>query len=107
VVPIPADWKTSLKLDFATYTGDVNNLTSDPSARVYLKSEVDNSHLYFAEPLDSSTLAKLGFTRYPTTRVEEIGGVPANFALTQNYPNPFNPTTKIEYSNQFLAMFRW
>lgn len=99
VVPIPADWKTSLKLDFATYTGDPLVFPSDANLWVYLKSEVDNSHLFYAEPLDSSTLAKLGFTRFPVVGVETLGNeIPTNFNLTQNYPNPFNPTTNIEYS---------
>ena len=63
VVPIPADWKTALKFDFVTYTGDVNNLTSDPTKWQFLKSAVDNAHMYFAEPLDDATMAKLGVTR--------------------------------------------
>lgn len=98
VVPIPADWKTSLKMDYVTYTGDPMVFPSDPNLWVYLKSETDNSHLFFAEPLDSSTLAKLGFTRFPTS-VETIdNNVPADFVLSQNYPNPFNPATNIEFS---------
>lgn len=97
VVPIPADWKTSLKLDFATYTGDPMVYPSDPTLWEFLKSDVDNSHMYFAEPLDSATMAKLGFTRFPTS-VEELEGIPSEFSLKQNYPNPFNPTTIIEYS---------
>jgi len=98
VVPIPADWKTSLKMDFVTYTGDPTILPGDPNLWVYLKSEVDNSHMFYAEPLDSSTLAKLGFTRFPTS-VETIdNNIPSDFVLSQNYPNPFNPSTKIEFS---------
>lgn len=97
VVPIPADWKTSLKMDFATYTGDSTVFPSDPNAWVYLKSEVDNAHMYFAEPLDSSTLAKLGFTRFPTAIDNESAEIPVGFELKQNYPNPFNPSTTIEF----------
>jgi hypothetical protein len=63
VVPIPADWKKALKFDFVTYTGDVNNLKSDPAKWQYLKSTADNAHMYFAEPLDDATMAKLGVTR--------------------------------------------
>ncbi|NCS87820.1 MAG: hypothetical protein AUK34_03590 [Ignavibacteria bacterium CG2_30_36_16] len=98
VVPIPADWKTSLKLDFVTYTGDPTVFPSDPNAWVYLKSEVDNSHLFYCEPLDSSTLAKLGFTRFPTSIEKIDNNVPDKFVLEQNYPNPFNPNTTIRFS---------
>lgn len=98
VVPIPGDWKTSLKIDHVTYTGDPSVFPSDPNLWVYLKSESDNAHMFFAEPLDSSTLAKLGFTRFPTG-IERVGDqIPTEFLLYQNYPNPFNPATKIRYS---------
>ena len=97
VVPLPGDWKTSLKFDFATYDGDVNNLTSDPTKWRYITSNIDNIHLYRIEPLDNTTLTKLGFTKLPTD-VKEINSVPAEFALEQNYPNPFNPTTNIRFS---------
>ena len=98
VVPLTADWFGAIKLDFATYTGDPNIFPSDPNAWVYLKSTFDNAHLFFAEPLDSSTLVKLGFTKFPNS-VELIdGNIPTEFVLKQNYPNPFNPETKIEFS---------
>ncbi len=60
VVPIPADWQTALKYDFAQFDGDVNNLQEN-SDWSYLKSEVDNQHLFYAEPLDKETMSKLGF----------------------------------------------
>lgn len=105
VVPLPSDWKTSLKFDFATYTGDPNLFPSDANAWTYLKSTVDNSHLFFCEPLDASTLTKLGFTTLPTG-IEDF----AQFNLLQNYPNPFNGLTYITYtlnrtSNVSLRIF--
>lgn len=96
VVPIPGDWKTALKLDFATYTGDPNVFPSDPNAWEYLKSDVDNAHMYFAEPLDSTTMAKLGFTRFPSG----LHDLQRYFTLNQNYPNPFKEQTRITYSLQ-------
>ena len=97
VVPIPSDWKTSLKFDFATYDGDVMNLTSDPTKWRYITSNVDNIHMYYSEPLDNSTLTKLGFTKLPTA-VKETNEIPTGYMLAQNYPNPFNPNTTIKFS---------
>lgn len=60
VVPIPADWQTALKYDFVTYDGDPSNLQVN-TPWSYLKSTVDNQHLFYAEPLDRETMRKLGF----------------------------------------------
>ncbi|GAB4146663.1 MAG: hypothetical protein Fur0015_13120 [Ignavibacteriales bacterium] len=97
VVPLVGDWKTALKFDFATYDGDPNNLTSDSTLWRYITSNIDNIHLFHAEPLDNTTLTKLGFTKLPSD-VKEISNVPTGFELSQNYPNPFNPTTTIQFS---------
>jgi len=107
VVPLVSDWKTAFKVDHVTYTGDPNIFPSDPNLWAFLKSETDNSHLYFCEPLDSSTLAKIGVTRFPSS-VEIIdNNFPSQFVLKQNYPNPFNPETVIEFSlpqNSFVSI---
>jgi hypothetical protein len=98
VVPLPADWKTSLKFDFATYDGDVNNAAvTDQTKWRYITSNVDNIHLYYAEPLDSATLAKLGFTTIPTA-IKGENVLPSDYMLSQNYPNPFNPMTSISFA---------
>jgi len=36
--------------------------------------------------------------------VENLGDLPAQFALEQNYPNPFNPTTTIAYAVPLPAL---
>jgi hypothetical protein len=102
VVPIPADWKTSLKFDYASYGGDPAVFPSDPAAWSYLKSETDNSHLFYAEPLDTTTMKKLGFTNIATSVNKPDGQLPSQFALMQNYPNPFNPSTTIQFSIPFM-----
>jgi hypothetical protein len=33
-----------------------------------------------------------------STSIDELDGMPQQFALEQNYPNPFNPTTQIEFA---------
>lgn len=98
VVPLVKDWKTAFKVDHVTYTGDPTVFPSDPNLWVFLKSTTDNSHLYYAEPLDSSTLAKMGVTRFPSSVEFADNNVPSQFTLKQNYPNPFNPETIIEFS---------
>jgi hypothetical protein len=99
VIPMPGTWRNALKFDYATYTGDSTNLTSDPAKWVYLKSTSDNGHFFNAEPLDSATLAKLGVTRFTATEVRTISpAIPNALTLDQNYPNPFNPTTVIRYA---------
>jgi hypothetical protein len=98
VIPIPGDWQQSLKIDHVTYAGDSTVFPTDPALWEYLKSETDNAHLYYAEPLDSSTLANLGFTRFPTGIEDEIIS-PTEFILYQNYPNPFNPNTTISWQS--------
>jgi len=98
VIPIPGDWRQSLKIDHVTYTGDSSAFPTDPALWEYLESETDNAHLYFAEPLDSSTLSNLGFTRFPTG-IEEEFILPTEFMLFQNYPNPFNPVTKVSWQS--------
>ncbi len=97
VIPVPIDWQKALKVDHVTYTGDSSVFPSDPNLWQYLKSETDNAHLYFAEPLDASTMSRLGFTRIPTN-VENEEVLPTSYLLDQNYPNPFNPSTKIKFS---------
>ncbi len=97
IVPITSDWKKALKFDFVTYNGDKTNMTSDPTKWDYLKSSVDNAHLFYCEPLDDATLTKLGITRKPTA-VNTTSELPKEYSLSQNYPNPFNPSTKISYS---------
>ncbi len=97
VIPVPVDWQQALKVDHVTYTGDSSVFPSDPNLWQYLKSETDNAHMYFAEPLDESTLSNLGITRIPTN-VENEEALTTSYILDQNYPNPFNPSTKIKFS---------
>ena len=52
---------------------------------------------------DSSRLS----ITYGAVLVDEIKGLPIEYALIQNYPNPFNPTTSIQYSianRQFVTL---
>jgi hypothetical protein len=37
------------------------------------------------------------FQIVPAVDIEDLAGIPKEFALEQNYPNPFNPSTTIRY----------
>ena len=50
VVPVPADWRTALTFDFATWDG---------TAWRYLKSGTDGRQMLFATPLTAAQLARL------------------------------------------------
>ena len=97
IVPMPADYQRSFRMDFITYNGS----TSDPVAPSKNWSKIgkdtwDGHQMFFAKPLTKAQMAKIGMDTTLTTGVEDLTGeVPATFSLEQNYPNPFNPETKI------------
>ena len=47
--------------------------------------------------LDSLTFVSSSNINCSTVAVEDVGELPADYALHQNYPNPFNPTTTVSY----------
>jgi hypothetical protein len=99
VVPIPADFQRSLKMDFLTYNGSPSDPVVPSKNWSYIgKNSPDGHQMFFATPLTKVQMAKLGFDTLKTTSVENVGGeVPGTYRLNQNYPNPFNPSTKIEF----------
>jgi hypothetical protein len=99
VVPMPADYRRSFKMDFITYTGDPNDTVLPSKKWRYIgKNTWDGHQMFFATPLTKVQMKKLGFDTTLTTDVHEAPGqAPATFALRQNYPNPFNPSTTIEF----------
>jgi len=101
IVPMPADYQQSWKMDFLTYTGDVSNPMSGADKQWVKigKDTWDGHQMFFATPLTKVQMAKLGFDTTKVVSVEEhpTGEVPGSFELGQNYPNPFNPSTKIDF----------
>jgi hypothetical protein len=101
IVPMPADYEQSWKMDFLTYTGDLNNPMSGADKQWVKigKDTWDGHQMFFATPLTKVQMAKLGFDTTKVVSVEEhpSGEVPGSFELGQNYPNPFNPSTKVDF----------
>ncbi|MCK5572279.1 MAG: T9SS type A sorting domain-containing protein [Bacteroidetes bacterium] len=100
IVPMPADYQRSWKMDFITYNGN----TSDPAGPSKNWSKIgkntwDGHQMLFATPLTKVQMAKLGFDTTLVTSVEAdpAATLPDEYALSQNYPNPFNPSTRISF----------
>ncbi len=86
----------------------VNNLTIDNEAGVVLSQETtingtlllqegefDNTIEFTLGP-DGEIVFVNGTLKFPVS-VEELPGLPTEFAMSQNYPNPFNPSTTIRF----------
>ncbi len=99
IVPLPADYQRSFKMDFITYDGSTADApgTGPKNWSKIGKDTWDGHQLFFASPMTKDQMAKLGFDT-TLTDVRQDGVIPTQFSLEQNYPNPFNPSTTIQYS---------
>ncbi len=93
VIPLPLDWDKTLKFDFVDYDGDPTAAT-DMTKWSYLGNQINNAHLFYAEPLTADEMKKLGFTRDPNSVIERENQM---FSLYQNYPNPLSSQTQIKF----------
>lgn len=99
IVPMPADYRRSFKMDFLTYNGNVADPVVPSKNWSYIgKDTWDGHQMFFATPLTKLQMKKMGFDTTLTTDVEiqKGNGLPEAFALGQNYPNPFNPSTTLD-----------
>jgi hypothetical protein len=102
VVPLPADYERSFRMDFITYDGNVDDPVGPSKNWSAIGEDTWDGHqLFFATPMTKIQMAKLGFdTTQAPTAVEHnaLAPRPQEFDLAQNYPNPFNPSTVIEFN---------
>lgn len=97
VIPIPPNYQTVFKFDFANYTGRVDTAYTNPAQWAFMKTGLNGQQMLsqYVLPLTSTQMQKLGAT-IGIRKIESE--IPGGFDLMQNYPNPFNPSTKIRFS---------
>ena len=89
-----ADWS-----DTSTYTA-VGGI-SDTAFTATLSNNTE--YYWLVEAIDGDSLLTASNEGTPqrfvvgTLSIDELAGIPEEFALHQNYPNPFNPTSTIRY----------
>ncbi len=98
IVPMPADYKSTFKMDFLTYNGNTaDTVLPSKNWSPIGKNTWDMHQMFYCSPLTKAQMAKIGMDTLLTS-VNEIGGTISDYYLEQNYPNPFNPTTVIYYT---------
>lgn len=101
----PAAGAVSYRAQLST-SFDFTNIVRDTSGVIDTSIAIPpltQSTIYFWRVNSTNTLGTSPWTdiwRFRTiiTSVEQVEGIPTEFALKQNYPNPFNPATTIAFS---------
>jgi hypothetical protein len=98
VIPLPADYKRSFKLDFIQFDGDWSSPPgTDNKNWSFVKGEADGFQLLYSTPLTTAQMNDLGMDTLLVGVDDETNSMPSDYKLEQNYPNPFNPTSKIVF----------
>jgi hypothetical protein len=99
IIPLPADFKRSFKLDFIQFDGDWSSPPgSDNKNWSFVKGDADGFQLLYATPLTTAQMNALGMDTLLVGVEDETNDMPSDYKLEQNYPNPFNPSTTIKFS---------
>ena len=101
----PGSGATSYRAQLAT-SFDFTNIVRDTSGVIDTSialPPLTQSTVYFWRVNSTNALGTSPWTdvwrfRTTITSVEQVGGIPTEFALKQNYPNPFNASTTISFS---------
>ncbi len=81
------------------YFGDGLTTTSQNPTHVYTTADTFTVSLTVRGPGGSHTMIRSNYivVDHPTS-INDMAGIPENFALLPNYPNPFNPQTTIRFA---------
>ncbi|MBI5471283.1 MAG: family 10 glycosylhydrolase [Ignavibacteriae bacterium] len=101
----PAGGAQTYRIQFSQ-TFDFSTVIKDTSGVVdttIVLPPLTQSTIYFwrinaTNTLGTSAWSDIWRFRTISTSVEQVPGLPTEFALRQNYPNPFNPSTTIAFS---------
>jgi hypothetical protein len=96
VVPIPADYETTLKMDFITYDGATSDPPGPSTNWSPIGTDVWNGHqMFFATPLTRDQMRSMGFAT--TVDAPPARNPERRAQLERAEPNPFNPMTEIHF----------
>lgn len=70
IIPLPADYQSSFKMDFVKYDGDPNDPVVPSKNWSFLKDNVDGFALRYATPLTTYQMAKIGMDTLQIVPVE-------------------------------------
>jgi len=84
---------------FSTFV--VDTTSPDTSVRISDTLRANTTYFWHVSAIDTAGASPyttlIRFTTGTATGVDQLDGIPTEYALWQNYPNPFNPTTTIRF----------
>ena len=96
ILPLVA-WPQTSTISWSSFSGGFSVSVSAKTQLISLSGVPIVSSVSGTETvINSGFLAGL-LVLSGTVAVDDMIGIPSNFALNQNYPNPFNPTTTLRF----------
>jgi hypothetical protein len=93
VIPLPADYASSVSMDFLRYDGDVRDPVALSANWSLVSPSWDGQHMLFGSPLSPGQMEKLGFVLTATDDLTH----PGDIALLGIAPNPARDAATIRY----------
>jgi hypothetical protein len=81
----------------------IDTIVTDTSFQLSAPLAASEKYYWHVRAIDTAGISSYSnnpvsyFTTSAVDGINEMGGIPKEFALLQNYPNPFNPSTIIKY----------